>query len=351
MADPGKKTTQSTEPLLPDLCRAQSMLGALLAAMLLALFIALVKNGLSQFDLVEFGKISLLAFWSALLSVFFLCRSRRYLVRLSLPRATLASYVLILLAVVLTASVASLWLSYTAAATGAVDFWLVIDITVVAAIPAGVVLRMFYLQQQIYRRHQAALQSRLEALQSRIRPHFLFNSMNILASLIAEDPEKAEKTVEDLSDLFRYALSDNNNQVTLGDEIEACECYLALEKLRLEERLSYGWDIQVDVRQIVVPPLILQPLVENAVFHGIQPDPDGGDLSVRICADGDWIEIIVENSLPDELAGSTGHQLAVDNLRHRLDAFFDHQATLQAGAEAGRYRSVVKFKPREGDYQ
>lgn len=350
MSDSVKKTARTEDYLLPNLCQGEGLLGLLLLAGLLSVLTVLLRGGISAFDFVLFGKSALLAFWIALLSAFLLCWARERLIGMSARSAAMINYFLVLLAAAVCAGAGELWLRYSTTADWGIDVLSVLDIVIITAIPAGVMLRMLYLQQQVRQQQRAELESRIEALQSKIRPHFLFNSMNILASLISIDPVKAEQAVENLSDLFRYALSDVNQEVPLSEEVEVCQRYLELEKFRLEERLTYSWQIEADIENIQVPPLILQPLVENAVFHGIQPSPEGGDLEVSIRSENGWVSIEVVNSLPETEEVTSGHQIALQNLRYRLEAFFNQQAELMAVEKEGRYYTCIRFKPQESGF-
>src|SRR5690606_31316183 len=141
----------------------------------------------------------------------------------------------------------------------------------VAGIVAAVALRYLYMQHEWKRRLESESAARIEALQARIRPHFLFNSLNTIAAMIEAAPKAAEAAVEDLADLFRAALAANSRLVPLCDELALARGYLALEHLRLGERLQVEWDVDTLPVDALVPPLTLQPLLENAVYHGIEP--------------------------------------------------------------------------------
>jgi two-component system, LytTR family, sensor histidine kinase AlgZ len=352
MSDSGKKQAQLDNYFIPDLCRGQGLLGLLVVAGLMAVLMTLVRSGVSAFDFLFLGKVALEIFWIALLSALFLCQGRRFLIHLPLRRIAIINYLLILLAAAICALTAGLWRNYLLNGVWRVDVLWVINTVLIAAIPTGAALRLFYLQHRLRQQQQASQKSRIEALQSKIRPHFLFNSMNSLASLIRIDPDKAEQTSENLCDLFRYALNDRTEGVSLQLEVDACKKYLAIEKLRLAERLRSDWEIQLDLTRISVPALILQPLVENAVFHGIQPALKGGYLHIKIYRDAEWVCIDIVNSLgadgDQQFKKSSGHNLAVSNLRHRLDAFFNGQAELQETVKQNHYHTRMRFKPTEG---
>ena len=191
-------------------------------------------------------------------------------------------------------------------------------------------------------RTPAATTARLEELQARIRPHFLFNTLNSAIALVREDPAKAEAMLEDLSELFRSALADPNESVTLADEIALAGRYLAIEQVRFGDRLRIRWDIDAAAGEARLPPLLLQPLVENAVKHGVEPSPEGAGLRIRTERRGGVVVIEVVNDLPplrwaDEPL-PRGHGIALDNVRERLGLLHDVQAQFSAGIERKTYR-------------
>jgi two-component system sensor histidine kinase AlgZ len=215
----------------------------------------------------------------------------------------------------------------------------------IACIIAGMVLRYFYVQQQLREQEQSELQSRIQALQSRIRPHFLFNSMNIIASLISVDPETAETVVEDLSELFRASLNDAGNQVLMTEELELCERYVRIERLRLGDRLRVAWDIGEYPAELKIPLLTLQPLLENAIYHGIQPLPDGGTIALTLRYDHNVVSVRITNPLPaPELRTPTqGNKMAVNNIRTRLNVLYNGAAELTAEIEGDLYVTHLRY--------
>ena len=191
-------------------------------------------------------------------------------------------------------------------------------------------------------RTPAATTARLTELQSRIRPHFLFNTLNSAIALVREEPAKAEAMLEDLSELFRQALADPGESVTLADEIMLAERYLAIEQVRFGERLRVRWDLDPHANAARLPPLLLQPLVENAVKHGVEPSPEGGKLRIRTERRGSLVLIEVINSLPPlrwaEHPLPRGHGIALANVRDRLRLLHDVQAEFSAGMDQKYYR-------------
>ncbi len=189
-------------------------------------------------------------------------------------------------------------------------------------------LMLFYFELRARAFTPAQSEARLAALNARIRPHFLFNSLNAVLSLIRARPQQAEAALESLSDLFRAAMRDPGELVSLADEIALGQQYLALEKLRLGERLAVDWQIEGDFSQIPIPPLMLQPLLENAVYHGIEPAPEGGTVGVRIERRGDALTLSVTNPTTSQAQHAAGNQMALTNIRERLALYYDLEARL-----------------------
>jgi two-component system sensor histidine kinase AlgZ len=179
--------------------------------------------------------------------------------------------------------------------------------------------------------------ARLAELQARIRPHFLFNSLNSAIALVREDPGKAETLLEDLSELFRHALVSKGDAVTLAEEVQVARHYLAIEEVRFGERLRVEWSIDPRAGGARVPPLFLQPLVENAVKHGVEPSPTGADVKVTTQLRGRVVVIKVTNTVPAG-QGRPGHGVALDNVRDRLALLHDVQAQFQTALIDGRYQ-------------
>jgi two-component system sensor histidine kinase AlgZ len=174
----------------------------------------------------------------------------------------------------------------------------------------------------------ALAEARLQALQARIRPHFLFNSLNAVLSLVRAEPRRAETALEDLSELFRVLMADNRKLIPLEQELELCRQYLAIESLRLEHRLTVDWQIQDLPEDAMVPPLFLQPLLENAVYHGIEPSAQPGTISIEIQRKSERLEIILSNPVPKMTRTQTGNKMALANIEARLQLHFDAEATL-----------------------
>jgi two-component system sensor histidine kinase AlgZ len=179
--------------------------------------------------------------------------------------------------------------------------------------------------------------ARLAELQARIRPHFLFNSLNSAIALVREDPARAEALLEDLSELFRHALVEQGDAVTLAEEVAVARRYLAIEEVRFGERLQVEWAIDPLAGSARVPPLFLQPLVENAVKHGVEPSPTGAQVKVSTQRRGSVVVIKVTNTVPAG-QGRPGHGVAQENVRARLRLLHDVQAQFQTALVDGLYQ-------------
>ena len=203
------------------------------------------------------------------------------------------------------------------------------------AIVTTIVLYYFNLQTRAY--SPAIAEARLQALQARIRPHFLFNSINAVLSLIRSQPKRAETALEDMADLFRVLMSENRDLVPLADEISLCQKYLDLEKLRLEDRLKISWQIEDMPSKAMIPPLILQPLLENAVYHGIEPMPEGGEIIVHIYTKLKELHISISNPYAAQNDKHTGNKMAMKNIKERLKLHFDLEGAFKAESKNNRY--------------
>ncbi len=179
--------------------------------------------------------------------------------------------------------------------------------------------------------------ARLAELQSRIRPHFLFNTLNSAIALVRAEPARAETLLEDLSDLFRHALMDQGESVTLADEIALAQRYLAIEQVRFGDRLRVLWNLDPKADGALLPPLLLQPLVENAVCHGVEPSASGADIQISSERRGGIAVIKVTNTVPGG-PGAPGHGVALRNVRERLTLLHDVQGQFRSGLKNGVYQ-------------
>lgn len=185
--------------------------------------------------------------------------------------------------------------------------------------------------------------ARLQALQARIRPHFLFNSINAVLSILRADPRRAETALEDMADLFRMAMAENQEMVPLHREIALSRQYLALEKLRLGERLVENWQIDEALRDAMIPPLMLQPLLENAVYHGIEPLAEGGVIEVKLQRTGNELHLDVRNPCRGQCGRHDGNKMALENIRERLALKFDVEAKYKVESGSDYYHVHIQL--------
>ena len=205
-----------------------------------------------------------------------------------------------------------------------------------AAIATGIIAWYFHLRRRAF--SPALAEARLQALQARIRPHFLFNSLNAVLSLIRSDSRRAETALEDLAELFRNLMADNRSLVTLREETALCRQYLSLEHLRLGDRLQVNWATDPADESALVPPMLLQPLVENAVYHGIEPGVGAGTIEIRIRREGERLHIQLVNPYHPEHHHRQGNHMALANIRERLQLHFDVEASLETRVDGDRFR-------------
>jgi two-component system sensor histidine kinase AlgZ len=237
--------------------------------------------------------------------------------------------------------------SVAVGAVSVADPWLWVSVRALATLAVTfVLLDHFQLRARAF--SPSLSEARLIALQARIRPHFLFNSLNTVLGLLRSDPRQAESTLQDLSELFRVFMRDTRELVPLSAELETCRQYLAIETLRLKPRLEVHWALSNLPMDALVPSLLIQPLIENAVHHGIEPSSDPGlvEVSGQLRVDRIWIEIV--NPLPAKGTGPgrMGNQMALSNVRERLMLLFDMEAELRMDIEGDRFRLTLDFPYR-----
>ena len=221
------------------------------------------------------------------------------------------------------------------ATLGLLDYAGILRAVLLTASATALLLGYFDLRSRAF--FPAQSEARLAALNARIRPHFLFNSLNAVLSLIRARPQEAEAALEALSDLFRAAMRDPGELVSLADEIALGRQYLELEKLRLGERLAVDWKIGAISMDLPIPPLMLQPLLENAVYHGIEPAQEGGLVTVEIEQKGEELRIAIANPTVGQAQHAAGNQIAVANIRERLALYYDLEARLETEVGDNRY--------------
>jgi two-component system sensor histidine kinase AlgZ len=347
-----RQARRSDGPFLPDFCSARVALAVVLLAQLVAILLALARYESSVRFWENLGRISLFLLWCTLLSAAFLCWTRRLLAGHG-PAAISAAALTIVLCAVSLVSVGAWWLAgnwqgmpgLLVGRPGSLPEFVLTNLAI-ATIVTGLLLRYFWVTAQWRREVREEARSRIRALQARIRPHFLFNSMNTIAALTRSDPGRAEEAVEDLADLFRASLSDAAGTVTLREELELTRTYQRIEQHRLGERLQVQWRLDTLPMRARIPALSVQPLLENAIYHGIERLPGGGTVVISGHSEGGTVELAIENPLADAAGDGTpreGNRIALDNLRQRFEMAWGARAAVVAGPEGGRYRVVLRF--------
>lgn len=332
---------------LPDFCNPVRLFVVFLVAEMLVLIYALSALGRQSDLLTSFSVTSLFAQLIALNLVLILCKARGLLNRLPVVFGVLV-YALLLATTAWFYACLALWLNQnlqTPFGPAPSDQQAFVLRTVIMTCLAGLVLlRYFYVQRQWQKKTRQHAEARFMALQSRIKPHFLFNSMNSIASLIAIDPQQAEKAVENLAGLFRYALRENTAYtVPLKQELDWANKYLAMEKVRLGDRLQCETHIAPELAQAHIPALSLQPLMENAVVHGIQARPEGGKINLEAHTEGNQLVIQIRNPLPKHRPVSEGHGMALANIRERLALLYGDKASLQSGTAGDEFHVTMRL--------
>lgn len=340
------KGTAGNSAFLPNFCRVKMLFVLVLTAELLAFVLALVGSQSLQAFWSSLGLLSLFILWCVLLSAAILCRLGRFFKKLSDVQAGLQAFVLIQLVTLLLTLIADHFFYALGAADGGFSYFRNMSIS---SIVSAVLLRYLYIQAQWIKQVEAEHEARLDALQARMRPHFLFNSFNTIASLIKGRPAVAEELVHDLAELFRASLKRDGKMVLLADEIELCNQYLNIEKQRLDERLSVNWDVDGMLETSLIPPLTLQPLIENAIYHGIEKSEEGGLLEIKGHLQKDKVVLMVRNSAPEEIGERlrAGNQMAMDNLRERLKGCFEGQGQVFISCTDGFYQVRLVFPKRK----
>ncbi len=337
----------SPEPLLPDFCSVRILLFVVLTTELVVMAISLATDPLDQDYLIVLGLRSLYGQWLGLTSAALLCRLRPWLTRHYGPTGQALSALLLVSGLSLLLSAGAWWFLQPEEALTLflLRFW------GASLIFTGLLLRYLHVQYLQRLQAEAEAQARFQALQSRIRPHFLFNSMNTIAGLTRTQPELAEEVVQDLADLFRASLSQADQLSTLEEELELARHYLNIEALRLGQRLQLDWQVQLPAVPVSLPRLTLQPLLENAVYHGIEQRIEGGVIRLRVQEQGQRVVLELDNPAAaqgDFAQQRPNHGLALDNVRARLSALYDERFTLTTESADDRFRLRLALPCTQG---
>ncbi|MBT8421870.1 MAG: sensor histidine kinase [Gammaproteobacteria bacterium] len=337
---------------LPDFSSASAVIALVLITELVALALSVARGGTGTEFFVDLARSSLLILWMTLTSACVLTLVRPILARRSIPVATAFAIGLVVACVAVVSELVIQFGQYFSA-TRLVDISGVLPVTrfeflsrnlLLSILVAGGVLRYYYVTHQWRTNVEREAESRITALQARIRPHFLFNSMNTIAALTRTDPAAAESAVEDLADLFRASLSNPGESISLEQELEVTRVYQRMEEQRLGSRLQVDWQLNDVPLQTRVPGLTIQPLLENAIYHGIEPRAEGGTITVWGVTEADMVTITVSNPLPEHSSPrSGGHQLALENIRQRLELAYGRRARFEVDSAAEYFRVLIGF--------
>ena len=329
--------------LLPNFCDVNAIFMLILLAELLAIVLTSAPSTINFWD--QLALISMLMLWISLLNAAVLCKARRWLNGLPCQAGVILSFIIMML-VSFGFSLIVVFINNRLMLddlSSPLSNYFLARVMLISAVIYAVVLRYFYVQQQWKIHIQAQSEAEIQALRARIRPHFLFNSMNTIASLITFSPEKAEKAVVDLSDLFRASLREQNTN-TLYDELELTKSYLDIESLRLGDRLNINWNIDQNLIETEVPALCLQPLVENAIYHGIEPLADGGIISVSVIQENNKLKLCVSNPLGNgSISKHDGNHMAQQNIRQRLKLVYGKKASFIIEENDKTYAVILKI--------
>ena len=318
---------------LPNFCNLGVMLRSLLIANLFVLAAAVLRAATPADLWLEFLLVAAFCEPVLILSVVLLCAARRLLHAMGYLPSLVA---------IAAFEVALAWVVYQAAAGLVPDRRMLpfAQVAFLALFVTGCLIAYFDLRSRALA--PAIAEARIQALQARIRPHFLYNSINAVLSLIRSEPRRAERALEDMADLFRVLMADNRTLAPIGNEVELARQYLAIETLRLGDRLRIRWRTDTMPADALVPPLVLQPLVENAVYHGIEPSPAGGEIAIDIARVGALVEMTLTNPVPAASRHATGNKMAMANIRERLQLHFDAEASLRSEVRDGTYRVTIR---------
>lgn len=329
-------TTSDNDCFLPNFCGLRMVFLVVVIAQLFAFVVVLSPSDLpAEGRWLQLGLISLFVQWCTLVSSAVLCLLRRVICHLSNRVVAILSYAAVLLVVWVVSEIAY-WFVYPGIHSMA--HWpFVLRNLAISFLITGPILRYFYVSHQWQSNVRAEAEARLQSLQSRIRPHFLFNSMNTIASLTRTSPEQAEAAVEDLADLFRASLRDARQFHSLAEELTLCRRYLDIEGLRLGDRLKVEWAIEALPSDALLPPLLVQPLLENAIYHGIEPRIEGGTISISGQRDGKQLFLEISNPVAANKGVTKGNRIALDNIRARLTTLYGARGGMDIHEDNGKF--------------
>ena len=335
---------------LPDFCTQRAALAVVLIAELTAFLLTLARQSHAVDFWTDLARTSLFMLWLGLTGAGVLCALRSRLARMSVAAGSGA--VMGLVAAVIAAVSLGVYLigrTQMVLESGGGSLFpteprnFAVRNVAIGLIVTGLALRYFYVSHEWRRNIELQAAARVHALQARIRPHFLFNSMNTIAALTRSDPRRAEAAVEDLADLFRATLSEKRNTITLAEELGVARTYQRMEQLRLGPRLEVEWRVDAVPGSAIVPGLMIQPLLENAIYHGIEPRAEGGKVTITGEVSGGLVTLVVRNPLDPGQESREGNRLALANIRERLELMYGERALIKSGRFDAEYIVTLRF--------
>jgi len=341
---------------LPDLNEGNAVLAMVLSIELIVFMLSLFKYKFASPDFFAyFFGLSFVMLWIAFVFAMVMGYLKPWLQKKSLFYVSAVQLGILFVITILCSAIAR-WvvlnfLAYSDIAKNFIEHPLAYFLQngLISLIVGGLLMRYFYLAYQNEEKIKAVNTAQIQALQSRIRPHFLFNSLNSIASLIRIDKEKAEQAVEDLADLFRVSLANSERRVSIKEELEIARLYQRMEQLRLGERLQVKWDVsELPLRQ-KVPALMLQPLLENAIYHGIERMPEGGEIEVTGHVDNARVVIkvvnpVLQDSQRQQVKRYTeGNNIALENIQARLKLLYGEKAQVVVTPSDSHFSVKLEF--------
>lgn len=325
-----------TKPLLPDFCQNRGVLAMIVLAQTVAIVLAFAPDAGGD-PWQRLGVISLFVHWITLLSIAVLCRLRQWLGRFS---AVLQGGFTLLVFLGFTGLISPMaWhflVGFGWQPAGELTHFLAANL-LVALIVGLLAIQFSLMHLERNERIEAQSRAELDALQARIRPHFLFNSLNTVAELIHQNPDAAEQALLNLSALFRAAMQ-AGGQASLAEELALARQYVSLEQWRLGSRLRLNWQLSEPLPELSMPVLTLQPLLENAICHGIEPHRGGGEISIELLTSNQTVTILITNTLAASARSTTGNGIALANIRQRLALLYQDKAQLHCSRTDDQYR-------------
>jgi len=345
-----KTDARSDALYLPDFCTSRATLATVLIVELTALVLTLARESGTIDFWTDLARTSMFLLWIGLAGSALLCALRPQLARMTVAAGSAA--VLTLIGAVIAAVSVCAWLfgrtplvieSGGAGLFPAAPRMFLLRNVAIGLIFTGIALRYFYVAHEWRKSVELRAAARVHALQARIRPHFLFNSMNTIAALTRSNPPRAEAAVQDLADLFRATLADKGDTITLAEELEVARTYQRMEQLRLGTRLQVVWKTDALPANALVPGLMIQPLLENAIYHGIEPRAEGGTVTISGEVSSDLVTIVVRNPLDPAPRPREGNRLALANIRERLSLLYGERALMKSGRFDAEYIVTLRF--------